>query len=93
MPQNKGSIKPILTWVDRGMVFYLQWVVPNTMYNTLVAKVYHQDGEIRHSIRNLPPDVNLYDVEREIEGCKEVLAEKIAKYAARRLDNALQGEN
>lgn len=92
MTQRDGSMKPLLTWVDRGMVFYLQWVTPNTMYNTLVAKVYHQGGEIVHSIRNIPPEVSPHEVDKQIEECKQVLAEKIAKYAARRLDNALQGE-
>lgn len=92
MTRSADSIKRMLTWVDRGMVFYLQWVGADSIYNTLIAKVYHQGGAIHASIKHIPEGLSPELVDKQIEECKQLLAEKVARHVARRLDNALQGE-
>jgi len=93
MTQSNDSIKRMLTWVDRGMVFYLQAVTKDSIYNTLVAKVYHQGGEICVSIKHIPPEISPRTVELEIEEAKRMLAQKIADRVNHQLTYALdQGE-
>ena len=65
---------------------------PKTLFNTMVAKVYYQSGEICSSIKHIPPEVSLGTVEFEIMWAKAYLANRIKNEVIQRLDNALQGE-
>lgn len=92
MKQSNGSMKPLLTWADRGHQLYLHFVSPETLFNTMVAKVYYQSGEICSSIKHIPAEVSQGTVELEITWAKEYLANRIKNEVIQRLDNALQGE-
>ena len=91
MTQSNDLIKH-LRWADRGRLLYLHWVEPEKMFNTLVAKVYYQDGEICASIKHIPPEASQAAIEQEIVWAKACLADRITKEVVKRLDNALQGE-
>ena len=91
MTQSNDLIKH-LRWADRGRLLYLHWVEPEKMFNTLVAKVYYQDGEICSSIKHIPSEVSQGTVEHEVMWAKAYLANRIKDEVVKRLDNALQGE-
>lgn len=91
MTQSSDSTKQ-LRWADRGHQLYLHYVSPDTLFNTLVAKVYYQSGEFCASIKHIPSEVSQSTVEFEITWAKDYLANRIKDEVVKRLDNALQGE-
>lgn len=91
MTQSADSTRH-LKWADRGHQLYLHWVEPEKMFNTQVAKVYYQGGEVCHSIKHIPPEASQAMVEQEIEWAKTYLTNRIKNEVIQRLDNALQGE-
>ena len=91
MTQSADLMKH-LRWADRGHQLYLHYVAPETLFNTMVAKVYYQSGEICASIKHIPSEVSQGTVELEITWAKEYLANRIKDEVVKRLDNALQGE-
>lgn len=92
MKSNEDSI-PLLKWADRGMQQYLYLVDPAQPFNTSIAKVYYQSGQILSStLRYADRYVEQRWIDAAVSERKEYLQQKVAEHVARRLDNALQGE-
>ena len=93
MTQSKDSTKPRLLWADRGMIQYLHAVGLDSTFNTQIAKVYYQAGQIYgHPKPHADQYASKEEIDRLIAERKEYLQLKVVEHVVRRLDNALQGE-